>query len=193
VTNDPRTKVPRAVSETRSGCAATRRRRTGTRGEETSTSWHGTHASEIRRWNRTPVPQPSSASEFTTSTPASRPDVVTAGQDGNVWFTEDIGKVGRVTPNGVITEFPLTNAAAFPVGIVTGPDGNIWFAEKSANKVARMTTAGVITEFQIPIAAAAPDKITVGADGNLWFTEHGAHQVAHYRAGLERPGEHCGD
>ena len=83
--------------------------------------------------------------EFAIPTPASRPDVVTAGADGNVWFIENIGKIGRVTPTGSITEFPVTSSAAFPVGIVTGHDRNLWFAENSADKVARITAVAITT------------------------------------------------
>jgi streptogramin lyase len=37
----------------------------------------------------------------------SRPGGITAGPDGNVWFVQkaDPGRIGRITPKGVITEF----------------------------------------------------------------------------------------
>ena len=57
---------------------------------------------------------------------------ITAGPDGNLWFTES-GSPGRSAASprpGVDTEFPTT--AGLPTGIATGPDGNIWFAA-SAN------------------------------------------------------------
>ena len=42
---------------------------------------------------------------------------ITAGPDGNLWFTEDVvDKVGRITPDGVITEFALPSNCA-PKGI----------------------------------------------------------------------------
>jgi virginiamycin B lyase len=78
--------------------------------------------------------------------------MITAGPDGNLWFTElgtsvGNGKIGRITTGGVITEFggSLLN----PIGITAGPDGNLWFTEEglSNGKIGRITTAGVITEF----------------------------------------------
>ncbi len=61
----------------------------------------------------------------------SRPDGITAGPDGNLWFTESGGnKIGRITPSGQITEFPLPTGITkpyYPIGITAGPEGNLWF------------------------------------------------------------------
>jgi virginiamycin B lyase len=93
------------------------------------------------------------------------------GPDGNLWFTEQVGKIGRITPAGVITEFSVPTANSGPDGITAGPDGNLWFTEGEAGKIGRIATGGVITEFTIPTANSRPDSITTGPDGNLWFTE----------------------
>jgi virginiamycin B lyase len=34
---------------------------------------------------------------------------ITAGPDGNLWFTEPNGKVGRITTSGDVTEFVFSN------------------------------------------------------------------------------------
>src|SRR5580704_1169270 len=74
--------------------------------------------------------------EFPTPTNASAPLTVTAGPDGNVWFTEFTGhKVGRITPGGTVTEFTPPTSFSGPWGITTGPDGNLWFTEFNANNV----------------------------------------------------------
>src|SRR5439155_597612 len=84
--------------------------------------------------------------EFQIPTPFSFPDGITAGPDGNLWFTEGFAdKIGRITTAGEITEFPLT-ALSFPYGITAGPDGNLWFTEEKADKVGRITPAGEVTE-----------------------------------------------
>lgn len=63
------------------------------------------------------------------------------GPDGNLWFLEPYGNtIGRVTPQGTVTEFPVpTSYASQPqpavVGITVGPDGNIWFGEQVNHKV----------------------------------------------------------
>ncbi|MGO9948805.1 MAG: hypothetical protein ACLPWG_18375, partial [Steroidobacteraceae bacterium] len=59
--------------------------------------------------------------EFALKTRYSFPSGITAGPDGNVWFTETgTDKIGRITTNGVISEFPLSPASG-PIGIVLGP------------------------------------------------------------------------
>src|SRR5262245_52334212 len=59
------------------------------------------------------------------------PTSITAGPDGNLWFTEyGGGQIGRITPLGVVTEFSAgITAFATPWGITAGPDGNLWFTE----------------------------------------------------------------
>jgi streptogramin lyase len=103
---------------------------------------------------------------------------ITAGHDGNVWFTEWLGnRVGRITPSGAITEFRIPTAESRPYGITAGPEGNLWFVEENGNKVARVTPSGEITEFPIPTAGSFPYGITAGRDGNLWFTEYLAGKI----------------
>src|SRR5215468_9554970 len=59
--------------------------------------------------------------------PGSQPSSITAGPDGNVWFTEQ-NAIGRITTAGAITEFAVSGAS----NIVVGPDGNLWFTQPSA-------------------------------------------------------------
>jgi streptogramin lyase len=66
------------------------------------------------------------------------PTAITAGPDGNVWFTESTSgsnKIGRITPSGTVTEFATPSSSSAPWGITTGPDGNIWFTENSSGKI----------------------------------------------------------
>jgi streptogramin lyase len=98
---------------------------------------------------------------------------VAEGSDGNYWYTELAGGLGRITPSGVVTQFRTHN---FTGGIALGPDSNIWFTEPSngfnvTNWVGRITPAGVLTEFPIPTLGCNARFITSGPDGNLWFTE----------------------
>jgi streptogramin lyase len=96
---------------------------------------------------------------------------LTAGPDGNVWFTDSTGnKVGRITPAGAVTEFPILTAGGNPFGITTGPDGNLWFTELEGSRIGRITTAGVVSEFPTPTANTPLYGITTGPDGNLWFS-----------------------
>jgi streptogramin lyase len=111
-------------------------------------------------------------------------EAITAGPDGNVWFTENVGgRIGRITPTGEITEFPVSglDRPRF-YGITAGPDGNIWFTygqQFSSDGIGRITPTGEITVFPLPlvdigdgtVSGASPSGITAGPDGNLWFTE----------------------
>jgi streptogramin lyase len=120
---------------------------------------------------------------------------ITVGPDGNLWFTENLngpkegGRIGRITPAGVITEFCCVQKH-LSGGITAGPDGNLWFTELEAfldpgdtnysYRIGRITPVGVITEFKFytSIAGDAGNMnlwgITAGPDGNLWFVENAA-------------------
>jgi virginiamycin B lyase len=97
---------------------------------------------------------------------------ITAGPDGNLWFTENLGPgVAKAAPDGTVTLYKAGITGMFPGAIVNGPDGRLWFTEYP-NKIGAITTAGVVTEYSQGITAdGVPRAITVGADNNLWFTE----------------------
>ncbi len=97
--------------------------------------------------------------EFPIPTASSRPGIIAAGPDGNLWFTEySANQIGRITTAGAITEFPLPAGHFGPSGIAAGPDGNLWFTEETGNQISRITTAGVVTGFPIPTAASEPAR-----------------------------------
>jgi streptogramin lyase len=70
------------------------------------------------------------------------PITIIAGPDGNLYFGETQGRVGRITTAGVITEFGIPGAEGtsnFPVlGLTVGPDGNIWFANDAHAQIGRL-------------------------------------------------------
>jgi uncharacterized protein (TIGR03437 family) len=140
--------------------------------------------------------------EYPVPTSASSPAGITAGPDGNLWFTEsDSNRIATITTSGAITEFAVSTPNAQPWDITVGPDGNLWFTEISANQIGRITTSGVITEYPIPTPPTPgipprPNHITSGPDGNLWFTEPNAGKIGtitptglitEYRAGVTYP------
>jgi streptogramin lyase len=115
-----------------------------------------------------------SVTEFPVPTPQSNLVGITRGPDGNMWFTDALaGKIGRITPAGVITEFSAgLTPGGQPTEFTAGPDGNLWFTEQFPDRIGRITTAGVITEFSAGITPNSdPEGITAGPDGNIWFTE----------------------
>jgi uncharacterized repeat protein (TIGR01451 family) len=122
------------------------------------------------------LPPTGTVAEF----PLPGPDVtatsyaIVTGPDGNLWFTEQAnpGKVGMITPAGVITEFLSPGAGVQPTGITVGPDGNLWVANQQ-NRIDRVTTAGVFTQFVLnPVVAVNPHGIAAGSDGNIWYTSY---------------------
>ena len=116
--------------------------------------------------------------EFSTGlTPnVNAPVGITTGPDGNLWFADEAGAIGQITPMGGITEFSvgLTLAGSSPRSITVGPDGNLWFADRTG-AIGQVIpgasgAAPTITEFSTPIGSA-PESITAGPDGNLWFAD----------------------
>lgn len=107
----------------------------------------------------------------------SEPEGIAAGPDGNLWFAErGSNSIGRMTPDGQLTEFPLSTVGSKPFQITAGPDGNLWFTEWAAGQIGRITPGGEITEFPV-CDYCRPWGITAGPDGNLWFTLPGAGEV----------------
>jgi len=103
---------------------------------------------------------------------------VAGGLDGAVWFTEALANaIGRITPDGSISEFVLSTADSVPGGIVAGPDGALWFTEVAGNQIGRITTDGQVSEFPIPTANSFSVRLTVGPDNAIWFAEIRGNQI----------------
>jgi streptogramin lyase len=80
-----------------------------------------------------------------------KPAGIAAGPDGNIWFTEIGGdRIGRITPDGDITEYPLGENLKVPANIAAGPDGALWFTKLGSGRIGRITTDGDIDKFAIP-------------------------------------------
>src|SRR5260370_11287921 len=91
------------------------------------------------RGSATTLPPPPPAgiiAEFPLPTSEISPAGITAGPDGNLWFTAstavgDISRIGRITPAGQISEFALP--PGIPLEIVAAPDGNVWLTDELVN------------------------------------------------------------
>src|SRR5215471_10376180 len=126
------------------------------------------------------------------------PRDLSAGPDGNLWFTADGDRLGFITPQGKMTTFDTHgqlrypsamiigrittsgtittfsaqgNAADPPIALAAGPDGNVYYATIE-NVFGRVTTAGEVTIAGSKVGGDFdfPNSITAGPDGNLWFT-----------------------
>ena len=97
---------------------------------------------------------------------------ITAGPDGNLWFTEQgAGKLGEINPaTHAITEFPVPAREwpyhAQPWGITTGPDGNLWFTaygDDAIDVAALNPAAGT----HLVVTQPPPASVTAGSGFGL--------------------------
>jgi streptogramin lyase len=102
---------------------------------------------------------------------------ITAGPDGNIWFTElgvNDGQIGMINlATDVITQVPAPLAGE---GITAGPDGDVWFISWTGSSIGMLDpTTDDITMFPTPVPIPSPIGaiLTVGSDGNLWFAAPG--------------------
>ena len=108
-----------------------------------------------------------------------------AGPDGNIWFTEGLAdKIGRITPNGQMTEYQVPPPGGNPGSLCAGPDGNLWFID-DAEHIRRITTSGMfLGNFIIPTPGSRPATLTVGPDKNVWFIEPNGNKIGQITTGL---------
>ncbi|HTY96384.1 MAG TPA: hypothetical protein VMB91_05045 [Solirubrobacteraceae bacterium] len=117
------------------------------------------------------LPAPT-AVEYPIPTASSEPTGITAGPEGEVWFTErKADAIASITQAGTVKEFPIPTPNAEPDQITAGADGNLWFTEPALNAIGRMTPGGEFASFPVPTPASQPTGITTGPGGNVWFTE----------------------
>jgi streptogramin lyase len=110
---------------------------------------------------------------------------ITDGPEGNIWFTEEgIGKVGKVTPAGTVTEYSIPeNYKASYITAGPGKEPAMWISE-DGDKIGKLNTAsGTITQYQVPGEVEAKE-MTVGPDGNLWFAAASTGGSGKYKAAI---------
>jgi len=111
------------------------------------------------------------------------PDGITAGPDGNEWFSESrSNQVGKITSSGASTLYTTPNSSNNPSSITLGPDGNLWFQAPNVqgSRIDKVTTSGVFTEYDLPSQSQSNGfntGITAGPDGNIWFTNYNPAQI----------------
>jgi streptogramin lyase len=104
-------------------------------------------------------PLTGSAATFDVGTTSGSPSTISAGPDGNLWFTEpDANQIGRITPTGQVTLFAVPTAGSQPTGITAGPNGNIWFTEAGSRKIGEYFITGT------PPAAADATSTALATD-----------------------------
>lgn len=119
-------------------------------------------------------------------TPASRPTGIDIAADGQVWFAENTGALGKFDPaSGVFTRY------AFPAGLFNAPyveqlrvqnARNIWFTLPESNAVGNFNP---ITGqfFVVPTGEQAPTGLALDDAGRPWVTARGSGAVGRYAPG----------
>ena len=115
----------------------------------------------------------SRVTEFTLQDIGARPRYITAGGDGNLWFTDSAyDKIRRISTTGTIDEFTVLSSTS-GLGIITpGPDGNLWFVEENVGNIGRITPSGTVTEYS---ASAGGLSIPDRDHGRTWW-QHLVHR-----------------
>jgi streptogramin lyase len=122
----------------------------------------------------TDQPPTNTITEYLLPTLGIAPIYISAGPDGNLWFTglecdeHDVcaGHIGKITPTGTMTEYQLPRPEEGLYALAGGPDGNVWFVGSLLGKI---SPEGAITEYPLP--TGDPVGITAGPDGNVWFAD----------------------
>lgn len=117
--------------------------------------------------------------EFPLPLANSFPSSITAGSDGNLWFTiigtnNGPSQIGVITTQGNIHEFTFPHSI---FGSITrGPDGNLWFTAfqysatgATTGKIESITTAGKLSDFPLPITSYVPTSITWSSYRIRWI------------------------
>jgi streptogramin lyase len=114
------------------------------------------------------------------------PGSISAGPDGNMWFTNGGsvagvssvygGQIDRITPAGTVSEYQIPSPNSQPNGLVAGPDGNLWFTESTLHggAIGHITPGGTITTLVLPEVHEQVSEtfgIAAGREDALWFTE----------------------
>lgn len=107
---------------------------------------------------------------FDIPTPQAQPQAVAAAADGNVWFTMFAARrVGRITPQGAITEFSLGDlGGGAPKGIVGTADGTVWITTSGRNAV-RILPDGTVQPFA---CGSGLGRAILGPNGAPWFLDN---------------------
>jgi streptogramin lyase len=114
---------------------------------------------------------------------------MTAGPDGNLWFTASVVgqnngmEIVSMTPAGSMYHFPVPGVTGEMKGITTGPDGNLWFTDTYGNNIGRMTLGGAVTLYPLSLPNSQPWHITASPDGSLYFTECAGNKIGRITTG----------
>lgn len=138
-----------------------------------------TNASAIVRFDTTAL---TFGTPRVTPTANAGPVQIVVCPDGQtLCFTENnAGKLGQITPAGVITEHSLSPATS-AFGLANGADFNLYFTDPVQNKIGQISGISfATTEYAIPTSGSQPTFMSLGADSEMYFTESAANKVGRF-------------
>lgn len=124
---------------------------------------------------------------------------MTAGPDGNVWFTEceqsGSNGVGKITPTGAITQYPL-QGNAIPCGI-TSANGNLWISEDGNCPglcgIQEMATDGTVLS-RVDVYHGScdpyPGEMATDINGNVWYDNSACGVIGYLPASNQTTEQH---
>jgi virginiamycin B lyase len=140
--------------------------------------------------------------EFAIPTPNSRPIAIEEGPDGRMWFSEEAGgRVGRIEPDGSVSEFLLPTPAGKPpyllAALAFDKVGDLWVQQyvdhahpdaampdrivrvpgRLLAGPARAWAEKELDLYPVPTRDTVMHRIAQGPDGAIWFTEMNANRV----------------
>lgn len=103
---------------------------------------------------------------FDIASPQAQPKAIVAAPDGNLWFAMPaVRMLGRITPQGAITEFPLPDT---PTRLLAAADGVLWISFSGRGTVARVDTrTGKLLDTLN--CGSNPGAMAMGPDGLPWI------------------------
>jgi len=119
---------------------------------------------------------------------ASQPRYITTGADGNRWFTQNPNNfngpalVGRITPDGTVTEFGANGELCSNCilnDIVLGPNGILYITSNDPNLIRIDSTTGTI----LPTVTGTPYPVggNLAVHGNdVWITDFNFNKIHRY-------------
>jgi copper transport protein len=131
------------------------------------------------------MPQTEQFASYDIPTAQAEPVGIITDSQGNIWFTEAIGKIAKIDVNsGNITEYAPKSgqqALAEPTAIFEDPNnpGTLYISEHTAHTVTAFNTLlGTFHKYPSPDEAGLPFGMAMDNYGNLWVAEHLIDKVA---------------
>jgi copper transport protein len=131
------------------------------------------------------MPQTEQFASYDIPTPQAEPVGIITDSQGNIWFTEAIGKIAKIDVNtGKITEYAPKNgqqALEEPTAIFEDPNnpGTLYISEHTAHTVTKFNTLlGTFDRYPSLNEAGLPFGMAMDNYGNLWVAEHQIDKMA---------------